>query len=108
MTTTISPTVGRIVWFNPNGQYFQGMRQLGEQPMAAQVAFVHRDTCVNLLVTDHIGRQHAAESVHLMQDGGPTLASGQAFCEWMPYQKGQAAKDANPMLVGQAGSLSAT
>lgn len=88
---SITPTVGRIVWFRPNGQHFERLHEFDtQQPMAAQVLFVHEDGPVNLLVTDHAGYTRPLMRVHLMQEDGPTLADGQCFAEWMPYQKGQA------------------
>ncbi len=82
----IKPTVGRVVWFYPKG---------GEssQPLAALVAHVWSDTCVNLAIFDANGKpmMDPPTSVLLVQDGNER-PSGGPFCEWMPYQKGQAAK----------------
>lgn len=93
--TMISPTVGRIVWFHPNGN--EAANDLlasngSDQPMAASVAYVWGDTLVNLDVIDHSGAHAAFTSVTLIQDGYDIPASGECYCEWMPYQKGQAAK----------------
>lgn len=79
----IQPTVGRVVWYWPDGPKV-------DQPRAAIIASVHSDTCVNLLVIDENGGTHGATSVHLHQGGVsvPPLP----YAEWMPYQKGQAAK----------------
>lgn len=83
----ISPTVGRVVLFWPS-------RGAGEpqvqQPYAATVAYVHSDIMVNLSVVDHNGKQFGATSVPLVQDDAPAPVG--YYCEWMPYQKGQAAK----------------
>lgn len=83
MSITINPTVGRVVWF-----YDGSTAQPG--PYAAIVAFVHDPRMVNLAVFDANGVPCWRTSVPLVQDGderphGP-------YCEWMPYQKGQAAK----------------
>ena len=77
----IKPTVGRVVLFvGSNG---------GEQ-CAAIVAHVWSDTCVNLAFFDANGVAGNATSVPLVQEGMEKPAF--YYCEWMPYQKGQAAK----------------
>ena len=80
----IKPTIGRVVWFWPNGI------TLTTSPQAAIVAYVHSDTCVNLAVFDGNGYASSRTSVTLYQGEGERPSS--AHCEWMPYQKGQAAK----------------
>lgn len=85
----IKPTVGRVVWYWPSPkEHIVGND--GGQPLAALVAHVWSDTCVNLAVFDANGCGHSRTSVLLHQDGNPRPGAG--FCEWMPYQKGQAAK----------------
>lgn len=83
----ISPTIGRVVWFYPKGH------PAGNQPLAAIVAHVWSDTCVNLAILDANGRPMDAPptSVLLVQDDAE-VPSGGLYCAWMPYQKGQAAK----------------
>jgi hypothetical protein len=90
--TIINPTVGRIVWFHPNGQQFDGLREIdAAQPMAAQVAFVNSERYINLLVTDHAGRARPVGGVYLVQDGDEAIPGpGTCYAEWMPFQKGQA------------------
>lgn len=81
----IKPTVGRVVWY-----WREPPTKPDQQPEAATVAYVHSDSLVNLQVIDHNGVACSATSVPLRQDGeGVPNCS---FCEWMPYQKGQAAK----------------
>ena len=82
----ISPTVGRVVWFWPEGE--------GEhrQPEAATVAYVHSDTMVNLSIVDHNGVQHAETSVYLLQEGSDRPET--RYATWMPYQIGQSKKNA--------------
>ena len=90
----ITPTVGRIVWYRPSDKDLQYdlMCQIdADQPFTAQVVYVHSDTLVGLLVTDHRGYQHRRDSVHLHQ-GDPNASVPSAYCEWMPYQHAQAAK----------------
>lgn len=81
----ITPTVGRVVWFYPRG------KGPPEQPLAALVAHVWSDTCVNLAVFDSNGQPipPGTTSVLLVQEGAP-VPSGGNYCTWMPYQVGQA------------------
>lgn len=83
----IKPVVGRVVWYWTSN----AARAAGAQPLAAQVAHVWSDTCINIGYLDANGRPSAATSVRLVQDGEDYPSTG-PFCEWMPYQKGQAAK----------------
>lgn len=80
----ITPTIGRIVWF----WNVHPLRL--EQPEAAIIAYVHSDTCVNLGVFRDNGNCTGFGSVTLWHGEGEPPAG--AYCEWMPYQKGQAAK----------------
>jgi len=84
----ISPTIGRVVWFQPACAPGQPLR---DQPYAALVAYVHGDHCINVGGFDGNGTPFAACSVPLLQDEDPIPANGY-FAQWMPYQKGQAAK----------------
>jgi hypothetical protein len=91
----IKPTVGRVVWFWPAGQ-------VGTQPNAAIIAFVHSDTRVNLGVLSPTGEVLGETSVWLWDGEGPRPPAYQSFCEWMPYQIGQAAR-IQPIEVGPMG-----
>jgi len=95
----IKPTIGRRLWFWPNGVKFlsngaalsvihpaEGQAQ---QPLDAGVVFVSNDRLLNLDVTDHYGHHHQATSVPLLQDDDPVPTSG-AYATWMDYQKQQA------------------
>lgn len=96
----IKPTVGRVVWFWLEGadpvaiDLFHKAHAAGEwigiQPQAAIIAYVHGDYCVNLAVFDHDGIPQSRTSVPLWQ--GEDARPAWMHCEWMPYQKGQAAK----------------
>lgn len=107
--TTISPTIGRKVWFHP-GKADRGMETITKtEPMDASVVYVWSDTLVNLAVWDHYGNIWARSSVRLVQPGD--AASGdEAWCEWMPYQIGQAERHATQDVgagqVAQADSAS--
>ncbi len=93
----IKPTIGRRVWFWPSSSYVDRNRSVtmlrGDQPFDAGIVYVHHDRMVNLLVTDHVGHVFVVRSVPLLQAGDPSDGKSYDFyCEWMPYQKGQAAK----------------
>lgn len=79
----IKPTIGRVVWFH---EPFKP--DTLEQPRAAIVCYVHSDRCVNLAVFDENGNTSGKTSVPLRQEGD--VAPSGEFCEWMPYQIGQA------------------
>lgn len=81
----IKPTIGRQVWFWKSGANIQN-----DQPEAATVIYVHGDRKVNLLVIDHYGDTRALLNIPLLQDGDEPPTG--PYCEWMPFQKGQAAK----------------
>ena len=82
----IKPTIGRVVWYYPLGDTSD------EQPLAALIAHVWSDTCVNLAVFDSNGIASNQTSVFLYQNEPNTEKPSSSFCEWMPYQQGQAAK----------------
>lgn len=92
----IKPTVGRRVWFRPSAAFLERnptVTQLGQtQPMDAGIVYVHHDHMVNLAVCDHVGRTHMVPSVPLLVGQWDPSDDDYFVCEWMPYQKGQAAK----------------
>lgn len=85
----IKPTVGRVVWYWP-GPTDSIVGNDGSQPLAAMIAHVWSDTCVNLAVFDGNGVGFNRTSVLLLQEDSPRPSTN--FAEWMPYQKGQAAR----------------
>lgn len=86
---TIPPTPGRVVWYYPYSTSDGSIVPADNgQPLAAIVARVWSDTCVNLAIFDASGNHHSRTSVLLVQPGNPRPDHG--FCEWMPYQIGQA------------------
>lgn len=87
----ISPTIGRVVWYRPSLTDHATMKIIDDQPLSAMIAYVWSDHLVNLTVSDHGGATHARPSVALRQ-GDEHDPADAPFCEWMPYQKGQAAK----------------
>lgn len=78
----INPTVGRVV------HYFDSTE--ATRPLAGVICYVHSDTMVNLTVFTQNGDPVGRTSVSLVQEGEPKPLGHR--CEWMPYQKGQAAK----------------
>lgn len=85
----IQPSIGRVVWYRPNLATDGNLaRNSVDQPFAAIVTFIYSAELVNLVVFDHRGTPHNRAGVRLAQDR--EAAPGE--CEWMPYQKGQAAK----------------
>lgn len=86
----IKPSIGRVVWFTPSSNTGSADFAPGAL-LAAIVAHVHSDRLVNLAVFDANGRAHSRTSVTLLQDDDAKPEGGY-FAEWMPFQKGQAAK----------------
>lgn len=85
----IKPTVGRVVWFRAKLLDNSHPKESPEQ--AAIVTRVWNDRMVNLAVFGHNGEVVPMTSVDLVQDGDEAPFE-RSYCEWMPYQKGQAAK----------------
>lgn len=92
----IIPTVGRVVYFTPAAVDDQSIIPDWQSGVcAALVTAVHNDNCVNLSVFDANGQHHARCSVcHVstlpeVPEGGVQKYD---YWDWMPYQKGQAAK----------------
>ena len=83
----IKPTIGRVVWYYPDGK---AQFAIGVQPYAALIAFVHSDDCINVAYFDANGVAKSNTSVKLLQEGEETPEG--CFCVWMPYQVGQAAR----------------
>lgn len=89
----IKPTIGRVVWYTPNIPGTDEKLAVGSTGvLAAIVVNVWSDTVVNLAVFDANGDQYSRTSVLLIQDDAPKPPQGY-YCEWMPYQIGQAAKE---------------
>lgn len=87
----IIPTNGRIVWYHRGTN--DGIAQHDpKQPLAATIVHVWQNDRVNLVVYDSEGGAHARLSISLLQDDDKPPENGRPWCEWMPYQKGQAAK----------------
>lgn len=98
----ITPTIGRRVWYWPRKTGAAGILMPDElvlirhdQPFDAGIVFVHNEGLVNLSVTDHRGKQQAVPNVSLLQSDDPAPICG-GYCEWMPFQQGQAKQQAAP------------
>ena len=81
----IPPTVGRVVLLQNRAGSIDP-----RQPEACFVTFVHTDRCINVGGFNANGTPFGETSVQLLQDDD--AAHGAMCAEWMPYQKGQAAK----------------
>jgi hypothetical protein len=105
----IKPTVGRVVWFTPSATHEPGfVRNDVTAPLAAMVAHVWGDRMVNLVVFDGNGVPFGKTSVALLQDDDAKPSHGY-FCEWMPYQVGQAKKhEGNAVSAGNSQADSET
>lgn len=92
-SAVIKPTIGRRLWFWPARNAVEGgfVYRDPSQPCDAGIAYVHSDRVVNLTVADQLGNQHARVLVPLIQEGD-ARPEFDAYCEWMPYQVGQAKK----------------
>ncbi len=84
--TKIVPTIGRVVWFRPEHD-----KATSDQPFPALVSYVWDDSTINVGGFDQNGRPFSALSVPLLQEDDAIPAGG-FYAEWMPYQRGQAAK----------------
>lgn len=86
----IKPTVGRVVWFHPNEE----KEGIPADTNAAIITHVWGDEMVNLVVFSPNGESRGETSVWLWQGEDATIPRPSArYCEWMPYQVGQARRD---------------
>lgn len=88
----IKPTVGHKVWYRPSKSDQAGplpMVATQDQPLDATVIAVWGDRCVNLLVTDIIGRNFPVKHCTLVQEGDEVPEGGR-YAEWAPRQIVQA------------------
>ena len=85
----IEPSIGRVVWYHPKPQDGDPSPLVPNLPYAALVTCWLDLRTVSLAIFDHKGQMFAREHVSLAQDED---AVEQGMAEWMPFQKGQAAK----------------
>lgn len=96
MSEAIVPTVGRVLWFRPNGQTVFTRERCAlddrQAPFLALIAHVFTPSCINIALFSSNGHviDSPPTSVRLLQPGEEPPAHGQCYCEWMPYQKGKA------------------
>lgn len=93
----IKPTVGRVVWFWPNGV---PTTAVDAQPHAALIVHVWGDEMVNLAVFDQNGVTYSKTSAELHQ-GEEAERPKHPHASWMPYQVGQAKKHTEGNTVSQ-------
>jgi hypothetical protein len=94
--SSITPTIGRKVWFWASEDFIDATDCVPEDPKQAfdaTVIYVHSDGNVNLSVVDHRGEQGLVENCELRDPGeGDEHGGEEDYATWMPYQMGQAAK----------------
>lgn len=78
----IQPTVGRMILFRAPSS---------SKPLAATVAAVNDDGTINIGYLDSIGAHHSSQFIRIIEPGD-TVGPEEHWCEWMPFQLGQAAK----------------
>ena len=86
----IKPTVGRMLHYYPASEDGGAIISFG-QPLAATIAHVWNDRCINIAYLDTNGVWRGKTSVLLVHENDEARP-GAGYCVWMPYQKGQAAK----------------
>jgi len=108
MSTTIKPTVGRVVLiFFAAGTNLVGYALPADPstPVPGLVTCVHSEACINVAAFDADGCILPITSVHLLQDGDERPTSG-IWAEWMPYQVEQAKKAEAKLEAMSGGSCS--
>lgn len=90
----IKPTIGRIVWFHWSPEAKDTV------PVAAIITGVIDDATVHLCLFLPGRPPMPVSTVTLIQEGEQP-ATNATYCEWMPYQKGQAAKTEALERVGK-------
>ena len=87
----IPPSIGRRVWYWPNGCDHGIVVNGSAQACDAGIAYVWNERMINISVAGHAGDMHARTSVKLLQEGDEQPAPGAcSYCTWMPFQLGQA------------------
>ena len=96
----IVPTIGRKLYFRPNGMP-GGIPPLTQNdpaaPLDATIVYVWPSVAqegpeysLNLVVFDHAGNMQPMHGIPLVQDGEAAPAAPHPYAEWMPFQVGQA------------------
>ena len=103
MNPNLKPTVGRVVWYYPSVQNDRVDPQSGKgQPYPAVITHVWGDSVVNLAVQNDGSFPLKPEaltptSVSLAPEGAEVI-DGRCW-SWMPFQVGQAEKNANEVTA---------
>lgn len=87
----IKPTVGRVIWYYP--EKHENLHVNGKEPLAAMIAMVHDDRSINIGGFTADGSVFSRTSVKLVQEGDDQPVD-ESHATWMPYQVGQAKKEA--------------
>lgn len=108
----ITPTIGRKLYFYPNGMPTRTMNDQ-DSPLDATIVYVWPSTAqvgpgfsLNLYVIDHAGVPIAVHGIPLIQDGEDAPAAPQPYAQWMPFQVGQA-KAQETEKAPEAGNVAA-
>lgn len=92
--SSITPTIGRKVWYwTTNASRVRN----STQGIDATVIFIGDDDLVDLQCVDHHGEPFIAQNIVLgdyLDEGDPPVHGVDNFATWMPYQMGQAKKEA--------------
>lgn len=110
--SAITPTIGRKLWLfiSPETRRHDWASVVvldHTQALDASVAFVHPPekhpeyTYVTITFADHEGRTHEGKVVPLRQPG-QKHPDAREWVEWMPYQQGQAKKEAAAPLAASS------
>lgn len=83
----IQPTVGRVVLIRRPHIHTSAK----DQPECGLITYVHSERMINVVGFTWDGAPFALTSLRLKQEGDEVPVGAQ-HAEWMPYQKGQAAK----------------
>lgn len=104
MSSSITPTIGRKVWFWASEQFIEetGNEPLEDkQPFDATVVFVYRNGLVNLSVTTHEGETGFVQGCKLRDPAEDDEHGGEYdFATWAPHQVEQA-KDNQTKAAGK-------
>lgn len=98
MISSIKPTIGRKVWFWVGEEAPMGVILDKKQAFDATVVFVYDGGTVNLLLLDHYGSNNVVHNVALIDPSADDChhegGYENGYATWMPYQVGQAKKEA--------------
>lgn len=85
-----APTVGRMVHYWPADTVDDDVMHIldPKQPFSAQIVWLCESGLIGVVIHDHGGDRHFR--VVRLRQGDEAIPL--PFCEWMDYQKGQAAK----------------